>query len=559
MLTRLTVSNYILIRQLEINFCSGLTVITGETGAGKSILLGALSLILGQRADSSSLFDKNIKCIIEGSFETSGLNLEPFFTLNNLDFDDVCILRREITPSGKSRSFINDTPVSLVVLKELGDQLINIHSQRQTAEVRSSAFQIEIFDSYAGHSGKILTFRKKYLNWVEMKSRLEELKNFQAQSLRDRDYLQFQLDELNEAGLIKGESEELENEFKILSHSDEIKNGMLHCLQCLDGSESNALNLLISAGSALKPLIRFNQEIKELHERLNALYIDVKDVVLSVKHFEDQINTDPERLGYIADRLNLLNKLYYKHQVNSSDDLLLFKDEVLRKLEKMSISDDELTSLQSRIQELEIQLWDEAKEISHIRKHAIEGFNSEVTQTIKHLGIPEGQFQVEILPADKLSQTGTDNITFLFSANSGTEIKELSKVVSGGELSRITLAVKSLISAKNLIPSIIFDEIDTGVSGEIAGKVGNILLKMSENMQVIAITHIPQIASKGQHHFLVSKISTTDGPSTVINELEPNDRVENIARMISDKSVTDAAIATARELLGLNTQQNPNS
>lgn len=551
MLQKLSVSNYIYIRQLEINFNQGLTVITGETGAGKSILLGALSLILGQRADISTLLDPDNKCIIEGVFKVDGLNLEAFFTANNLDFDHHCILRREITPAGKSRSFINDTPVSLGVLKDLGDQLINIHSQRQTAEVRNNVFQSEIFDSYAGISSILDHYKTEFHHWNEMKSRLDKLIHEHSKSVREKDYLKFQVDELIQARLLSGEVEALESEFKILSHTDEIKNGLLHAIDVLDISESNALSQLNIARNALKSLARFNNQITEMFDRINVIYIEAKDIVSALKQFEGLLVSDPERLALISDRMNLLNKLQHKHQAGSIDELISLKEGLEQKLLSIDDSESEIQQLKSEIEKQETILWVQAHEITRLRTMAIEPFSDEMVRIIKQLGIPDGVFQVDIQSGNKLNQTGADDIIFLFSASSAIDAKELSKIASGGELSRITLALKSLISSKNMIPSIIFDEIDTGVSGEIAGKVGNILLEMSTNMQVIAITHLPQIAAKGNQHFLVTKINSVNGPSTIIDELKQHERIVNIAKMISDAEVTESAIATARELLNI--------
>jgi len=550
MLIKLSVSNFVLIRQLEITFGPGLTVITGETGAGKSILLGALSLILGQRADSASLLDTDNKCIVEGTFNLSGLNLETFFSENNLDYDHQSILRREITPAGKSRSFINDTPVQLSLLKELGEQIINIHSQRQTAEVRNQDFQAAIFDSYAGATKILQDYTVEYNLWNRKKTRLEEMKMQHLKAEKEKDYIRFQLDELLSARLLSDETAELENEFRLLSHTDEIKSGLNLSIQYLETDDHNVLNDLISAQNALKTIARYDNQIGELIGRLHDIYIDVKDISGSLRNIDDKLISDPEKLSTISDRLNLINKLLHKHQVTTVTELISLRDELVKRLEEMDHSVEEMEALEKEISQMETSLWEMANRLSIIRKNAVKPFSEKVAGIMKQVGIPEAVFRVEMLSTGKLGTKGTDEISFLFSSSKSLEAKELSKIASGGELSRITLALKSLVSQKNFLPSIIFDEIDTGVSGEIAGKVGNILLEMASGMQVIAITHLPQIAARGNRHFLVSKVDTGKGAATEITELNPDERVTVIARMISDETVTEAALDTARELLG---------
>lgn len=550
MLIKLSVSNFVLIRQLEIIFGPGLTVITGETGAGKSILLGALSLILGQRADSASLLDTDNKCIVEGTFNLSGLNLEAFFSENNLDYDHQSIVRREITPAGKSRSFINDTPVQLSLLKELGEQIINIHSQRQTAEVRNQDFQAAIFDNYAGATKILQDYTVEYNLWNRKKTRLEEMKKEHLKAEKEKDYIRFQRDELLSARLMYDETAELENEFRLLSHTDEIKSGVNLSIQCLETDDHNVLNDLIAAQNALKPIARYDNQISELISRLHDIYIDIKDITDSLRNLDDKLISDPERLSMISDRLNLIHKLLHKHQVSSVSELIILRDELSKKLEAMNQSVDEIEALEIVISQIETVLWEMAARLSNIRKNAVIPFSEKVAGIMKQVGIPEAVFNVEMRSTGKLGAKGTDEVNFLFSSGKSLEAKELAKIASGGELSRITLALKSLVSQKNLLPSIIFDEIDTGVSGEIAGKVGNILLEMASGMQVIAITHLPQIAARGNRHFLVSKVRTGQGAETVISELNPDERVTVIARMISDETVTEAALDTARELLG---------
>ena len=549
MLRKLSINNYILIHDLEIDFFPGLSVITGETGSGKSILLGALNLILGQRADISSLLDKTGKCVVEGSFMIKGYDLEPFFNLQDLDYDDTAVLRREINQNGKSRAFINDTPVNLTLLKELGDKLVNIHSQNSVITLIDSDFQMAILDSYAGQTEAVKIFQQGFKHYSRLTKELEEYRSREAKSKVELDYYRFLLDELLKAGLKEGEQEESEQRLDILSHTEEIKSSLFQAAEKAGRAEMNILSLLNEVINGLVSASKFHPAIEDLAGRLKNNQIDIKDILKEIEKLEEEVQYDPEELQRLTQRLDLIYRLEKKHQVQSLENLFT----VIRNIE-VRLSEDHNLELKIRSIEEETMLvhkglMEDAASVSKARKGIKKKFEEEVESKLAQLGMPVARFMVDITHNKEISIGGLDSVKFLFSANKGIPLSEVSKVASGGELSRLMLTIKSMVSRKNLLPTIIFDEIDSGVSGDIAGKVGSILKTMSAEMQVIVITHLPQIAGKGEHHYNVYKSEGRDISMTLIKKLKSNERVEEIARMMSNENISASAMKTARELL----------
>jgi len=549
MLIKLSIQNYILIRELEIEFHDGFTAITGETGAGKSILLGALALILGQRADSGILLDHGKKCAIEGYFSIEGYNLESFFTERDLDFDNQIILRREIAPTGKSRAFINDTPVNLSVLKELGDQLVNIHSQNSVVTLNDSDFQLSVVDSYSGIQPEVLTYRENFHQFLKLKKQLSDLVALESKTSGEMDYFNFLYEELVQSKLVAGESDEIEAQLEILNHAEEIKSNLYKANRLISGEDESILAWFSELQHLLGTIIRYNPQLKGISDRIGVNYIDIKDISSELQNIEEHVYVDPAQIEALTLRLDQLNRLMKKHKVTSTDQLIDIQNDLAIKLSQKQGLEEKIGNLSTLIATHETELIKVAERISAIRQKSIPDFTSEITSTLAKLGIPMAQFKVEILRPGSLSKDGLDRVRFLFSANKGIDVKDLSNTASGGELSRIMLAVKSMISQKNLLPTIIFDEIDNGVSGDVAGKVGDILKKMGQNMQVLAITHLPQIAAKGNHHYHVYKTDLESIASTSIRKLETSDRVSEIARMLSNEVVTQSALQTAIELL----------
>ena len=549
MLRKLSIDNYILIHDLEIEFFPGLSVITGETGSGKSILLGALNLILGQRADTSSLLDKTGKCIVEGSFLVGGYELEPFFTSHDLDYDNTAVLRREINQNGKSRAFINDTPVNLTLLKELGDKLVNIHSQNSVITLNDADFQMAILDSYAGNTEALKVYQQGFRNYSQLKRELEDCRNMETRSKGELDYYRFLLDELVKAGLREGEQEESEQRLDILSHTEEIKTSLFAAAEKTGRSEINILSQLNEVIAGLTSASRYHPAIVDLTSRLRNNQIDLKDILKEVEKLEEDVQYDPEEVQRLTQRIDLIYRLEKKHQVQTIGELIQIIQNIENKLNEDDNLELKIKSLETELAQVYRGLYQEAGTISTARKEIKHKFEKEVETRLSQLGMPSSRFIVDISPNKDILIGGLDEIKFMFSANKGVQASEISKVASGGELSRLMLTVKSMVSRKNLLPTIIFDEIDNGVSGDIAGKVGNILKGMSSEMQVVVITHLPQIAGKGEHHYNVYKSEGKDITMTLIRKLKNNERVEEIARMMSNENITAAAMKTARELL----------
>lgn len=549
MLLSLSVENFILIQHLELELTGGFTCITGETGAGKSILVGALGLILGQRADSQVLMDKNRKCIVEGTFSLEGYGLNKLFEESDLDFDQISIFRREINPQGKSRAFINDTPVNLSVMKEIGEKLLDIHSQNQTLELNGAAFQLAMIDSYAGSADILDAYAASFMKYQAIKRELNELTEKEKKSLADKEYIEFQLEELSKAELTAGEVEDLEDELKVLNHSEEIKTKIFAALSLLDESEPSILNNLSEARLAIDLAARHSQKLEAVRERLNSSFIDLKELVHELRGLAEHIQYDPERIALVTERLDLIYGLMQKHKLNKAEELIELRNSYLEMLNDIESVGDRIEGLKAARAEKESELQSLADNLHEKRKLVIPAIEEEMERLLRELGMPAARFQVKIIPLEHFNQSGKDKVTFLFAANKGNEPREVQKVASGGELSRLMLAIKSMVVQRSLLPTILFDEIDTGVSGEIAGKIGNIMRKMSGNMQVVAITHLPQIAGKAHHHLLAFKEHGEVNTISNLRKLSDDERLSEIARMLSDETITDSARAAAKELM----------
>lgn len=549
MLQNLFIENYALIEKLDIQFPKGFSVITGETGAGKSIMLGALSLILGARADSKVLKDENKKCIIEGSFAIGNYKLEHFFAENDLDYEVYSILRREISPSGKSRAFINDTPVTLTILKQLGDRLVNIHSQHETITLNDANFQLAVVDSYAGIDNELKKYQEKYLKYKKHVLELHDLKDIDSKTKIDMDYVQFQFDELEKANLQIDEQQQLEEELKLLSHAEEIKIAMVEASEKLENSEINALDLLFDIEKSITKIAEFHPSAKEISERLSSTLIELKDLSSELNLIGEEVNLDPLKLSEINERLDLIYHLQQKHRVQTIDELIKFRDGLDKQLQSINSIDEQIDALSKIIAIEEDALNTLALSLSDARRKSSSAIEESIVAKLKQLGMPDARFSVLMEPAPELTKEGIDKVKFLFNANKGSALNEISRIASGGELSRLMLAIKSMISTQQLLPTIVFDEIDMGVSGEVAAKVGEILFEMTQNMQVITITHLPQIAGKGESHFRVYKDNKGDSTQSIIKKLSEDERVFEIAKMMSGSEVTDSAIENARVLL----------
>jgi DNA repair protein RecN (Recombination protein N) len=550
MLCNLVVDNYALISGLEIEFRKGLTIITGETGAGKSILLGALSLILGKRADSSILFNKDKKCIVEGTFDIVQYGLEPFLTENGIDYEDYTIVRREISVSGKSRAFINDSPVTLEILSEFGKKLIDIHSQHQNLNLASSLFQMIVIDNYARNNELLEQYDIRFTSYHGHLKRYRALQDNAGQLKSELDYLQFQFRQLDEARLKEGELEELELEMEKLTHAGDIKNSLSALTSLLEGENMAALHQLKECIGHINRIYKYLPGGENLYHRLEAAYIDLKDMAHDIGVLNDQHDPDPDRLSQVNDRLNLLNSLLKKHRLSAVGDLLALREQLQSKIDEIQSLDINLEEIEKDLESGRQQLNNLAGELRQRRQQVLAPFEQKITEMLREVGIPNAGFKVQLESLEDFTDHGTDRIQFLFTANRNLSPQDISRVASGGELSRLMLCIKSLLVDASGLPTLIFDEIDTGVSGEIAERVGNIISRMAEKMQIINITHLPQVASKGQQHYLVYKTDEAHSTVTHMKLLSPQERHLEIAKMLSGEEVTLAAMENARALLG---------
>lgn len=550
MLQTLHIENYALIRQTDIGFGGAFVAITGETGAGKSIMLGALGLLLGQRADAAVLAEKERKCVVEAVFDIAGLGLKPLFDEADLDYDDRLILRREILPSAKSRAFVNDTPVQLPFLKQLGSRIIDIHSQHQTLTLADSGYRMELLDTLAGGKERA-AYGEAYRCYAALKRELEELTSVEAQNRKEQDYLQFQFDELSEARLSAVEQQELEDESQLLAHAEAVREGLATAAAMIDDdTEQAVVARLRQAKSALAHVADYHKEAAELLARVDSALIELDDVNSTLLTAADGVVYSPERQQQVDERLALIYRLEKKHGVETVAELVAIRDELDVRLQSISTLDSRIEALMEQVDKAFAEVQKAADKLTAARRKAGDSLAKGILPTLRELGMPEARFEVSLMPTQTYGPQGHDSVAFLFNANRGGELRDLAKVASGGELSRLMLAVKSMHTSRSLLPTIIFDEIDTGVSGDIAGAVGRIMCRMAERMQVVAITHLPQIAAKAQQHLKVYK--ETDARRTVscIKELLGEDRVTEVAVMLSSDPPTAAALQTAKELMG---------
>lgn len=552
MLKSLLIQNFVLIDHLDIDFEDGFSVITGETGAGKSIVLGALALVLGQRADGKSIKEGADKCTIEAVFDISKYELRAFFEENDLEYDpSICIFRRELFASGKSRAFVNDSPVSLSVMKDLGAFLVDIHSQHQNLLLGNMLFQLRVVDILANNKQLMQNYREAFSGYTQMRKELKALTERAAQAKQEEDYLRFQIEQLDDANPQAGEQEELEYEQSLLTHAEEIKSTLFRMYELLNGDEQNVVRSLKDAISMVTTLERVYPKAKEMIERLRSAYIDLQDLANDANGQQEDIEFNPERMEYVNDRLNLLYSLEQKHRVSSLDELMALHEEYRRQIQEIDSYDEQIAVLEKKISEQYAVVISLAAELHRGREKAAELISQQLEGMIVNLGMPNARISVQLEEKKEPDMNGMDEVNFLFAANKNGRLQPVAETASGGEISRLMLCIKALIAGSTALPSIIFDEVDTGVSGDIADKMGDIMCDLGRSMQVLAITHLPQIAAKGKKHYFVYKEDTTDRTLTSIRVLNENERVKEVARMLSGAMLTDASVANARELLGL--------
>ena len=557
MLQSLFIQNYALIEKLDIRFMSGFSVITGETGAGKSIILGAIGLLLGQRADVKSLRTGASKCIIEARFDVSAYGMQPFFAHHELEYEPECILRREVYASGKSRAFINDTPASLSQMKELGEQLIDVHSQHQNLLLNQEGFQLNFIDILA-HSDHLLSqYRECYQAWKQHTRRLQELIEQAAQSKADEEFVRFQLQQLDEAALQADEQEELEQEAETLSHAEEIKGALYKAEQLLLGDEGGLLPALKEGYTSLRSVSRYHASLQELAQRAESSYIELKDIAQELALQNEKIGFNPVRLDEVNTRLNLLYTLQQKHRVSTVGELMALADEFRNRLTGITSLDEEIATLTESCETLRQEVIRLAGELTESRRPVAAAAEQEMASRLALLGMPNVRFRVELGQRKEVGPSGQDTVTFLFSANKNGQLQNITSVASGGEIARVMLSVKAMIAGAVQLPTIVFDEIDTGVSGEIADRMADIMHEMgAANRQVISITHLPQIAARGAAHYKVYKEDNDTETNSHIRLLTAEERVEELAHMLSGATLTEAALNNARALLQLQPTKN---
>ncbi len=549
MLKSLSIKNYALIESLNIGFSDDLNILTGETGAGKSILLGAIGLIIGQRADLSVLRDKTQKCTAEGVFEIRNYGLQNFFSENELDYEEVTILRREITPLGKSRAFINDTPVNAKVLHDLGLKLIDIHSQHQNLDLNEKHYQLRLVDLVAGNEKLLKQYGDVFRKYLSLQEQLNKILLLSAQSKKDLDYFEFQFKQLAEARLVENEQDHLENLLEKLTHAEEIKSVFGQVNQMLDEDDRSVLDVLKDNLNNLGKLRLVLPEAEQIFARLESVYIELKDIASESLALADKTENDPDKIEQINQRLDLIYTLEQKHRVSSVNELMQIHTDLNAKIEQIGSYDIEIEQIQKNIQEQKHKLNELAAEMGKRRVSVAQLIENKVIEVLQNLGIPNAAFKLKFEKLTDFSLTGLDEVSFMFSANKSQELQEIAKVASGGEMSRLMLAVKTLITDTKSLPTIIFDEIDTGVSGEVAIKMGTILGQMAKTVQVLNITHLPQIAAKGKHHYKVFKFDQDNQTFTSIKKLNDQERIEEIAQMLSGENYSQTSVAAAKELL----------
>jgi DNA repair protein RecN (Recombination protein N) len=549
MLSRLTITNYALIDELTVNYESGLNIITGETGAGKSIILGALSLILGARADAASLRDATRKCVVEGVFRVEELALEPFFEKNDLDYEPVTILRREILTTGKSRAFVNDTPVNLQQLRELTLRLIDIHSQHQNLELGNRKFQLQIVDTVARTGELLVKYRREFDLAEALSAKLAMLRETAIRAKADLDYHVFQHHQLQEARFEAGEQASLEDERNRLAHAEEIKTALGNVSGILDGDHFPVLQQIRDAIRWMDRIRNYVHEASAYHARLESAYLELQDLARETGYLAESTEFHPARLAEVNERLDLIYNLLQKHQLTTVEELIALRDDLALKIDEVNGYDEEIGHTEVLLASARQSLVSAAALLSEARINAFPAIEKQVSEVLMQLGMPHAVFKVIRQPSATYGVSGNDDIQFLFSASKNTLPDEISRIASGGEISRLMLAVKTLVSGSLMLPTIIFDEIDSGVSGEVALRMGTILKKLSAGMQVINITHLPQIAGKGDHHYKVYKLENETATITSIRKLTHNERIEELATMVGGDNPSETARKTARELM----------
>jgi len=549
LLTSLSIKNYALIDDLQVSFSNGLTIITGETGAGKSILLGGLSLILGKRVDMANVKNPSKKCIIEATFDIANYNLKSYFKDEDLDYESETIIRREILPSGKSRAFVNDSPVNLNVLSALGSFLIDIHSQHQTLELANDDFQFQIIDALANNDQHLRGYQLKLKDYKDSKSKLLSLQNQKTELIKEHDYNLFLLKELEEANLIPGEQEELELEYEMLNNIEDIKAELSLSSQLLSEDQIGSLQSITSLKNSLSKLSTFSGTYTNLYNRVNSVLIELYDIFTEIEQAQESIEANPDRLDVVNAKLQKIHNLLVKHAIRTVDELLEIKNDLSNKVTVTENIDDAISKEQLQLEALNKDLNNESNIIHEKREKAIPELIIQLENILKDLGMENAKFDISVNLEDAFLSNGKDRLSFLFTANKGGDFKPLKKAASGGELSRIMLAVKSILSRYIQLPSIMFDEIDTGVSGEISNKIASIMQQMSKEMQVFTITHLPQIAAKGDTHYKVFKADLNEETVTHLVKLNADERIVEIAQMLGGKEMTTSAIAHAKQLL----------
>ena len=549
MLKHLAIGNYALIDSLSMSFDDGFSVITGETGAGKSILLGALGFVLGDRSDSSIMLDETKKCTVEATFVVDNERFKPFFEENDLDLEEELILRRELTPTKKSRAFINDTPVTIQQLKEIGNQLVDIHSQHDSLLLTNAGFQLKIVDDAANNASLLVDYQKVYNSFVTLRNELKSLREMAQKNVTENDFLAFQLDELVKADLQEGEYEEVSQKLELLENAEEVKTLLAQSLSSLSESEYSILDQLNDLKSSIDKLRRYIPQAEQYLTRIDTTKIELKDIAQDLDNLQDSTQFDADSLNEIQERFDLIQRLMMKHHVQDYQELLKIRDDLQQKVGKFANIDEEIAKKEQKLNKCEKELTKLADNLSVKRKKVKVPFEKDVTEILRQLKMPHAVFEIEISEISEFSATGRDSVRFLFSANKGIAPDDMSRVASGGELSRLMLAIKAVAAENNYIPTLIFDEIDTGVSGEVASKLGDIMQKMGENLQIVSITHLPQIASKAKNHFFVYKDESEQKSRSCIRQLSHDERVTEIAKMLSNDKITPEAIRAAEVIL----------
>ena len=549
MLKNILIRNYALIDELEIDLAKGLTIITGETGAGKSILLGALGLLMGDRADVTALYDPSKKCLVEGTFNLKDYDLKDFFLVHDLEYDVEIIIRREVNPEGKSRAFINDSPVTISVLKLISSRLIDVHAQHETLHLNEAAFQLHALDAVAETSELVAAYKLKFKLFKKNSEQLQSLKEQELKDKKELDYFNFQFNELDTAQLLPGQQAVLEAELETIENAEFIKGGLSNAYFVLAGADKSLIDALTEVKNTLAQLAKFNPSIATLNDRVQSSHIELKDIASELEALEGNIVHDPKKADIVQEKLDVIYRLQQKHNVKTIDELIILKTDLEHKITAIGSLEEQIKKLAMELEAVQKHLADLAGKLTKKRAAAAPQFSKSVKETLTQLGMANAELNISMEQLKEYKETGLDKVTFLFSANKGSDAQPLSKVASGGELSRFMLSLKSLLAKHTALPTIIFDEIDAGISGDIAAKTGSILEKMAATMQVITITHLPQVACKGKTHLFVYKQEQGKRTVTRIKQLNKEERVEEIAKMLSAGKVGEAALRNAKELL----------